>query len=185
MPKKTDGFDPAVAAEANGVPFAGEDGRTYHPDGSVTDPDELPGIGLDKGDLFLDPRGREIPDPIPMAPPVGYRKQPSMAEIIREQIRGHRLAEEARAMGKETFEEADDFDVGDDYEPSSPWEEQFDPIGYAPGALQEVERRFQEAQAAKEAAVSAPPAPPQPKAPQGRPEPSEKATDSSAKPPVV
>lgn len=31
-----DGFDPRVAAVANGTSFQGDDGRTYHPDGSVT-----------------------------------------------------------------------------------------------------------------------------------------------------
>lgn len=42
-------------------------------------------------------------------------------------IRGERLKEEMRNAGKETFEEADDFDVGDDFDPTSPYEEIFDP----------------------------------------------------------
>lgn len=138
---------------------------------------DLGGVGLDRGDIYLDEFGRERPDPTPMAPPVGYKRQPTMAEIIRQQIQSQRLADEARAMGKETWEEADDFDIGDDYDPTSPWEEQFDPVGYAPGALQRHEAAFQAAQAARAA-------PPQPEAPQGRPEASEKPTTSSAKPPV-
>lgn len=114
-------------------------------------PDRYPGIGLDRGDIFLDEFGREIPDPTPMAPPVGYKRAPTMVEIIRQQIQGEKLAQAAREMGKETWEEADDFDVGDDFDPSSPWEEQYDPVGYAPGALQAHEKRFLAAQAAKAA----------------------------------
>lgn len=112
-------------------------------------PDKFPGIGVDRGDIFLDEFGREIPDPTPMAPPVGYRRAPTMAEIIRQQIQGEALARAAREMGKESWEEADDFDIGDDYDPTSPWEEQFDPVGYAPGALQRHEAAFLAAQAAK------------------------------------
>ncbi|AXH73283.1 MAG: hypothetical protein [Microviridae sp.] len=110
-------------------------------------PDKYPGIGLDRGDIFLDEFGREIPDPVPMAPPLGFRAAPTMAEIVRQQIMGERLRQEAAAMGKESWDEADDFDVGDDFDPSSPWEEQFDPVGYAPGALQRHEAAFQAAQA--------------------------------------
>jgi len=110
-------------------------------------PDRYPGIGLDRGDIFLDEFGREVPDPVPMAPPVGYSRSPTMTEIIRQQIMGQQLAAEAAAMGKESWEEADDFDVGDDFDPTSPWEEQFDPVGYAPGALQRHEAAFQAAQA--------------------------------------
>lgn len=72
------------------------------------------------------PKGRPMegsqyfPDPTPVAPPIGYKKQPSMVDIIREQIR---LAGEAsKSQGFETFEEADDFDVDDDYDPRSPYE---------------------------------------------------------------
>lgn len=66
--------------------------------------------------------GQEIPDPRPMAPPVGYKKQPSMADYVRDAIRSHKLAEEAQELGYETFEDANDFDVGDDFEPDSPYE---------------------------------------------------------------
>lgn len=120
--------------------------RSFDPDSA---PDRFPGIGLDRGDIFLDEFGREIPDPTPMAPPVGYQRAKSMTEIIREQIQGEALKQAAREMGKESWEEADDFDVGDDFDPTSPWEEQYDPVGYAPGALQRHEAAFQAAQATK------------------------------------
>lgn len=149
-------------------------------------PDQYPGIGLDRGDIFLDEFGREIPDPTPMAPPVGYKRQPTMAEVIRQQIQGEALARAAREMGKESWEEADDFVIGDDYDPSSPWEEQFDPVGYAPGALQRHEAAFLAAQAAKAGKPgearpgedTSPPAPPEgPKAKGGKAAPSTAATE--------
>lgn len=74
----------------------------------------------------LDENGHEIMDPRPMAPPVGYNRQPSLTEQIRNMVRSEKLRQEAEAAGMETFEEADDFEVGDDYEPSSPYEADFD-----------------------------------------------------------
>lgn len=80
----------------------------------------------------LDDHGREVLDPTPIAPPIGWKPEPSMVEIIRAQIAGERLRQEAEAAGKESFEEADDFDVDDDFDPSSPYEEIFDPAPAAP-----------------------------------------------------
>lgn len=76
----------------------------------------------------LHPDGTQILDPVPLAPPIGYKKTPSMVEIVRDMIRSERLAAEAAAMGHETFEESEDFDVGDE-DPlmRSPWENDFDP----------------------------------------------------------
>lgn len=76
---------------------------------------------------YLDELGREINDPTPMEPPLGYVRQPSLAEQIRDMVRGEKLRMEAEAAGMETFEESDDFDVGDDYDPHSPYENDFDP----------------------------------------------------------
>lgn len=82
---------------------------------------------LDHKGRRLTPDGREIPDPRPIAPPVGYKKQPSMFEHMRSLIRSEQLAREAAAAGFDTFEESDDFDVGDDYDPTSPYENEFEP----------------------------------------------------------
>lgn len=76
----------------------------------------------------LDEKGREIMDPIPMAPPIGYQRQPSLAERIRDMVRSEQMRLAAGEMGAETFEESEDFDVDDEYDPTSPWEEEFDPI---------------------------------------------------------
>lgn len=86
-------------------------------------------IADDSGEIVseLDPDGREVLDPVPMSPPINFKgSDRNMFDIMREQIR-RELSEAAAAEGKETFEEADDFDVDDDYEPSTPWEKEFDP----------------------------------------------------------
>lgn len=79
---------------------------------------------------LLDERGREVPDPEPMQPPVGYNRQPSLSEQMRAMILSERLAREAAEAGLETFEEADDFEIGDDFEEErhSPYEANFDPM---------------------------------------------------------
>lgn len=76
----------------------------------------------------FDADGRELMDPTPIAPPIGYKKSPSIAEQIRTMIRSEHLRQEAERAGYETFEEADDFDVGDDFDPKSPYEEVFEPV---------------------------------------------------------
>lgn len=70
--------------------------------------------------LPLNESGQLVPDPIPMAPPVGYRPQPSMMEIIRDQVL--RVSADAERAGLETEDQADDFDVGDEPEIQSPYE---------------------------------------------------------------
>lgn len=69
----------------------------------------------------LDEFGRELPDPVPMAPPVGYKKVPSMVDTIRDMIRSEKLRQYALEQGAETFDEADDLDIDDpdDFEPYS------------------------------------------------------------------
>lgn len=99
-----------------------ETGEIHEPAGSRP---FLRSLGLRP--VLLDDNGHERLDPTPMAPPLGWKPEPSMVEIIRAQIAGERLRQEAEAAGMESFEEADDFDVDDDFDPSSPYEEIFDP----------------------------------------------------------
>lgn len=78
----------------------------------------------------LNELGYEVPDQTPVSVPA-YIKKYDQRDTIKELIR-QALSQEAQDAGYETFEEADDFDVGDDYDPSSPYEEQFDPeTGYS------------------------------------------------------
>lgn len=72
-------------------------------------------------------KAEEHPDPTPMAPPIGYKRQPSLFDQVRDMVRNAQLQNDLAAQGVETMEEADDFDVGDDYDPRSPFEVDFDP----------------------------------------------------------
>lgn len=77
----------------------------------------------------LDANGAEIPDPVPLAPPVNYQKPFDMFAHIQQLVAGEHLRLAAIQAGDETFEEADDFEIGDDFDPTTPYEEHFDPVG--------------------------------------------------------
>lgn len=64
--------------------------------------------------------GEEVLDPVPLQPPLGYKRAPTLAEQIRHQVLAAKL--DALNDMEETDEEADDFVVGDDFEPLSPHE---------------------------------------------------------------
>lgn len=66
-------------------------------------------------------KGEEILDPTPVAMPVGFHRPPSLAEQVRRLVRTE-FSRQAAALGEETFEEADDFDCGDDPELKSKYE---------------------------------------------------------------
>lgn len=70
--------------------------------------------------------GKEYPNPVPMEPPIGFVPSKPIWEQIREMVKTE-LSQGADREGFETAEEADDFDVGDDYDPSSPYEDEFEP----------------------------------------------------------
>lgn len=101
----------------------------------------------------LTPDGREILDSTPIAPPLGFIKQPSLHELMRAMVLAHH-DQVRRGNDAETFEEADDFDVDDQDEPdrNSPYEANFDPIGEAdraalqgrltPTAQQEIDEQI-------------------------------------------
>jgi len=78
----------------------------------------------------LDEKGREILDGRPMEPPVGYNPQPSLMEKIRKMVHDAQIQRDLAKAGAETFDEANDFDVGDDYDPSSPWEQYYEPTPF-------------------------------------------------------
>jgi len=76
-----------------------------------------------KKEKRLTKEGREKLNPKPMAPQIGYKKAPSIADRVRDMVRSERLKMEAEMAGAETFEEADDFDIPDDpIEPPTPYE---------------------------------------------------------------
>lgn len=81
--------------------------------------------------MKFDDRGRELPDDTPVAMPVGFGRPPSMREMIQRYVR-EEISQVASATGRETFEESDDFEVGDDFDPTSPWELKADQEDYKP-----------------------------------------------------
>lgn len=66
----------------------------------------------------------ETPDSTPMAPPIGYKREPSIMEHIRGVMLKEKVERLRQELGAETAEEAEDFDVPDpdEFEPSSEWE---------------------------------------------------------------
>lgn len=80
----------------------------------------------------IDQHGRVYLDPTPVAPPVGYVRHKPMHETIREMVRSEALRQAAENAGLETFEDADDFRIGDDFDPMSPYEYNFDPPAELP-----------------------------------------------------
>lgn len=77
--------------------------------------------------IKFDEHGRELPDPTPLALPVGFKKPETLEAQIQRLIKG-KLSRQAEEQGFETFADAEDFDIDDDDEPSAPYEMQFDPI---------------------------------------------------------
>lgn len=72
-------------------------------------------------------QGEEIPDDRPMSAAVGFKRPPSLAEMVKNLVRNEQIQRDFDTHGIETFDDADDFNVDDDFDPSSPWEESFDP----------------------------------------------------------
>lgn len=71
--------------------------------------------------LPLCKNGHELLDPTPMEVPVGYKRPPTLQEQVQRLVAGE-LSRVASSRGRESFEEADDFAVGDDVDPVSPHE---------------------------------------------------------------
>lgn len=65
-------------------------------------------------------KGEEVLDTYKRQPPLGFKKQPSLYDQIRQQVRLAKILEDEAIA--ETEEEADDFEVGDDFEPLSKYE---------------------------------------------------------------
>ncbi len=97
---------------------------------------------------------RFYPDPTPVAPPAGYQKQPSMIDIIKNQVEA--LSREMGEAGHETFEEANDFDIDDDAFPASEYETE-DEVEVPPSVLKQ--RQLDELDDQRDDTVPEPPEP--------------------------
>lgn len=83
-------------------------------------------VDPETGEIFasrprLDEYGREILDDTPVSLPVRLKRGENIAEQVQRLVQ-QELSRLADAQGLETFEEANDFDVGDDYDPRSEYE---------------------------------------------------------------
>lgn len=102
--------------------------------------------------LRLNSRGQEVPDPTPVALPLGYRHPDPLALRIQKMIRQAGIAAAAEA-GVESFEEANDFGVMDPEDKLFPDEDEEmainDPhvVNGAATAEKAVKERLQKAEA--------------------------------------
>lgn len=66
-----------------------------------------------------DENGMEKPDPTPMEMPAGFKRPPTLHEMIQQALRGQRIMEAQRARGEETLEESMDYEVDEEPDPIS------------------------------------------------------------------
>lgn len=99
--KKVKDADPDVAVAGPGFVEEFNTKPTYDEDGVQA----TSGIGKD---------GKEYPDPVPMAPPVGFDNPPDLMDMMATMLKSHEVQKRLEAEGFDTFEEAGDFDVDDD-----------------------------------------------------------------------
>lgn len=84
-------------------------------------------IDHNTGEIRQDERGREIPDPKPMEVPLGHKQPETLAQMFQRYVRGQ-FSDYAAMHGLETFDQADDFEIPEDLDPSTPYETEFDPV---------------------------------------------------------
>lgn len=88
-------------------------------------PDPETGEILEPSNARLDEHGWELLDGTPVSLPSGMKRPDTLQEQIRRMIR---TAVDAGNNDVDNWEEANDFDVADDFDPSSPFETQYDPV---------------------------------------------------------
>jgi len=92
----------------------------------------------DKHNRFTEDN-KEVLNPTPMQPPLGYRPQPSLIEQIRLQVRNMKHLDDTEP---ETEEDADDFEIDEDPQLESRWENDLIPsIKESRARIRELERQ--------------------------------------------
>lgn len=72
--------------------------------------------------------GQEVPDPRPVALPVGFKRPKTVQETIKDLLRNEDLKKALAVHELDTFEEADDFNTGEpDPMSGTPYEDCFEP----------------------------------------------------------
>lgn len=102
-----------------------KDAKTLEPDWLLPPQFDADGVQSTSG---IDKQGREHPDPVPTAPPLGYSPPPDLLSMIRNVVQSEQLRQKAEQEGFDTFEEAEDFDLEDDpLDPLTDYEKVFEP----------------------------------------------------------
>lgn len=71
----------------------------------------------------------ETPDPVPFQPTVKMVRGMGLKDQVQQYVRSEAMRMIAEQSGHETFQEANDFDVDDDYfDPTTPYEDVFDGV---------------------------------------------------------
>lgn len=99
------------------------------PDGEVLTEDQVRFAYSREGRRVV---GREYPNPVPMEAPIGFVPMKPLHEQIREMVL-REIGSQAETEGFESLEESDDFEIGEDFDPQSPWELDFEPTAPWPG----------------------------------------------------
>lgn len=76
----------------------------------------------------LNDEGREKLDPTPVAIPAGFGRPETTEDIVRRLLRSSSMAAAAAAAGKETWEEANDFTIDEEFDPMSEYELEVDSL---------------------------------------------------------
>lgn len=101
----------------------------------------------------LNELGQEIPDSVPVAPPVGYRPGPTLQDTILHMLRQQALRVAADTEGFDSPEEADDFDIPDDpLDPLTEYEVEFMPVDELRNRLTVLDRAIKKKEAVDRAA---------------------------------
>lgn len=112
-------------------------------------------------------KGEEMMDPTPVALPIAFKRPESVGQMMQRLIKNH-YSKVAAAEGLDSFDDADDFDIGDDVEPKSPYESDLDGTDALPAvneprhnthnwrgkrkaALEAAEKRIKELEAERDA----------------------------------
>lgn len=82
--------------------------------------------GDERKGLHHNERGEELLDPTPVRARIPLQAHERLEVKIARMLNSAKIREEFMRSGIETFEEADDFDVGEDMDPETPYERDFD-----------------------------------------------------------
>lgn len=73
------------------------------------------------GKAFHTPDGREVLNPLTLAPPIGYKEEPSLMELVQRALTAHLAGLEGNDE-IDSIEDADDFEMQEEWDPTSLYE---------------------------------------------------------------